>query len=71
MPASIDLYWSFRSPYSYLATKRLVQIQKDRDVSINVRPVYPIAVRIEGFFERVNPLWVPYLMNDIQRVAEM
>ncbi len=66
-----DVFWSFRSPYSYLATKRLVAIEKTYDVKVNVRPVYPIAVRMDGFFKTVNPLWPPYLMKDTVRIAEM
>ena len=71
MTLEFDLFWSFRSPYSYLATRRLVEIERDYDVSINVRPVYPIAVRLEGFFKTVNPMWPPYLLQDTIRVAEM
>jgi len=29
------------------------------DLEVRVRPVLPIAVRIAGFFDRVNPLWPP------------
>jgi 2-hydroxychromene-2-carboxylate isomerase len=32
--------------------------------------VLPIAVRIPGFFDSVNPLWPPYLMRDTMRIAE-
>jgi 2-hydroxychromene-2-carboxylate isomerase len=71
MTLQVDVFWSFRSPYSYLATPRLVEIQRDYDVEITVRPVYPIAVRIPGFFKKVNPMWPPYLMRDCARVAEM
>jgi 2-hydroxychromene-2-carboxylate isomerase len=71
MPFEIDLFWSFRSPYSYLVTARLVQLQRDYDLQIRVRPVYPIAVRLPGFFRKVNPLWPPYLLNDCARLAEM
>lgn len=71
MSLSFDLYWSFRSPYSYLATSRIVALRRDFDVEVNVRPVYPIAVRIPGFFKQVNPLWPPYLFKDTIRVAEM
>ena len=39
-------------------------------VDVRVRPVLPIAVRIPGFFDRVNPLWPPYLLRDTMRVAE-
>lgn len=35
-----DLYWSFRSPYSYLIVPRLLEIQSTYDVACNVRPVY-------------------------------
>lgn len=65
-----DVFWSFRSPYSYLATTRLVGIARDYDVEVRVRPVLPIAVRIPGFFQKVNPLWPPYLMRDTMRIAE-
>lgn len=67
----VDVYWSFRSPYSYLATPRLVELQRDYDLTIAVRPVYPIALRIPGFFKKVNPLWPPYLLRDCARIAEM
>ena len=71
MTLQFDLFWSFRSPYSYLATPRLSALTRDYDVACNVRPVYPIAVRIEGFFKQVNPMWPPYLLKDTVRVAEM
>jgi 2-hydroxychromene-2-carboxylate isomerase len=67
---SIDVFWSFRSPYSYLATPRLVELARDYDLTVNVRPVLPIAVRIPGFFDTVNPLWPPYLMRDTYRIAQ-
>jgi len=70
MPLAVDVFWSFRSPYSYLATPRLVALQREYDLDVNVRVVLPIAVRIEGFFQRVNPLWPPYLMRDTTRIAE-
>src|SRR5262252_446261 len=70
MTLAIDLFWSFRSPYSYLATPRLVEIAATYDVDVRVRVVLPIAVRIKGFFEQVNPLWPPYLMRDTFRIAQ-
>jgi 2-hydroxychromene-2-carboxylate isomerase len=39
-------------------------------MELRVRPVLPIAVRIENFFATVNPLWPPYLLRDISRIAE-
>ena len=70
MALELDLYWSFRSPYSYLATPRLVELARDYDLDVRVRVVLPIAVRLPGFFDRVNPLWPPYLMRDTTRIAE-
>lgn len=70
MTLAIDLFWSFRSPYSYLATRRLVRLAAEYDLDINVRVVLPIAVRIPGFFQRVNPLWPPYLLRDTMRIAQ-
>jgi|TARA_Y100000310_G_scaffold233887_2_gene236770 2-hydroxychromene-2-carboxylate isomerase len=66
----IDLFWSFRSPWSYLATKRLRQWQVEYLLQVNFRPVYPIAVRTPEFFHNVDPLWFPYFMTDVFRVAE-
>ena len=66
-----DLYYSFRSPYSYLAIGRYRQLMQDYDLTITLRPVYPVAIRNPGFFKTVNPLWVPYLLSDVVRVAEV
>jgi 2-hydroxychromene-2-carboxylate isomerase len=67
---AFDLFWSFRSPYSYLVTPRLVELARDHDVHCNVRIVYPIAVRQADFFSNADPLWVFYLMKDTYRTAE-
>jgi 2-hydroxychromene-2-carboxylate isomerase len=66
----VDLFWSFRSPYSYLATGRTLALARDYEVEIAVRPVLPLAVRKPDFFERVNPLWPPYVLRDIKRIAD-
>ncbi|MEN0652217.1 MULTISPECIES: 2-hydroxychromene-2-carboxylate isomerase [Hyphobacterium] len=66
----VDVYWSFRSPYSYLATKRLRAMAAARDIPIRPRPVYPLAVREPGFFKSVRPQWVPYLITDVVRLAD-
>jgi 2-hydroxychromene-2-carboxylate isomerase len=70
MSLAVDLFWSFRSPYSYLATPRLVRLAAEYDVDVSVRIVLPLAVRKPDFFTTVNPLWPPYLMRDTMRIAE-
>jgi len=67
---SFDLYWSFRSPYSYLLLPRVVDLVATHDVACTVKIVYPIAVRQADFFQKVDPLWVFYLMKDTYRTAE-
>lgn len=71
MAMNVDLYWSFRSPYSYLATPRIVDMARAWDINVAVKPVYPIAKRTPEFFDQVNPLWPPYLMRDTYRLAQM
>src|SRR4051812_12898420 len=45
MTLSVDLFFSFRSPYSYLALPRVLKLVADYDLDLNLRPVYPLAVR--------------------------
>lgn len=70
-PVAIDVFWSFRSPWSYLATRRLRNLQDEYQLKIEFRPVYPIAVRTPEFFHSVQPQWFSYFMTDVFRVAEM
>jgi 2-hydroxychromene-2-carboxylate isomerase len=69
-PLGIDVFWSFRSPWSYLATPRLADWAKRYVLDVRFRPVYPIAIRTPEFFASVPPQWFSYLMTDVFRVAE-
>lgn len=69
MTLTYDLYWSFRSPYSYMITSRLMALEAAYDVTGVIRPVYPLAVRTPEFFETRDPLWFSYFMTDIHREA--
>jgi len=71
MSASFDFYFSFRSPYSYLATPQIEALTQRFDITARMRIVLPIAIRIPGFFKQVNPLWPPYLLRDTFRIAQM
>jgi 2-hydroxychromene-2-carboxylate isomerase len=70
MTFSVDLFFSFRSPFSYLALPKTMRMAADHDVTVNLRPVYPIAVRIPGFFKRANPQFARYVVLDSSRVAQ-
>ena len=69
MSLTYDLFWSFRSPYSYMIVHRLLELERDYDVRGRIRPVYPLAVRTPDFFEKSDPLWFSYLMMDVHREA--
>ena len=70
MTLHVDLYFSFRSPYSYLALPRMMKLVTDYDVTVNLRPVYPLAVRVPGFFKKTNPQFLRYIAIDAPRVAQ-
>ena len=54
MRTPIDLFWSFRSPYSYLAMPGACRLEQDFDVEVRFRPVLPLAVRDPAFFSPDN-----------------
>lgn len=70
MTRHIDVYWSFRSPYSYLATGRLRSLLARWDVTLTPRIVRPLAIRDPEFFKRSNPRWIEYVVIDCEREAE-
>jgi 2-hydroxychromene-2-carboxylate isomerase len=70
MTLTADLYFSFRSPYSYLAIGRYRAMVEEWDVDIALRPVYPLAIREPDFFERSHPSWLRYTFTDMFRVAQ-
>ena len=70
MTLSFDVFWSFRSPYCYLALDPILAIRRDYAVEVNVRPVYPLAIRQPDFFKRVNPNYRRYHTLDSRRIAE-
>ena len=70
MTLRIDVYWSMRSSFCYLALDRLLAIRAQYDVDINLRVVYPVAVRNPEFFKTASPHYRSYHLRDSNRVAE-
>ena len=69
----IDYYWSFRSHYCYLSIDRVILLEQQYPVKINLRPVYPIAIRTPEFFAnipRTGPNRWAYIVRDAERIAE-
>lgn len=70
MTAFVDVFWSFRSPYSYLATPQMLELQQNYTVDVNLRTVFPIAVRDPDFFNPDNAKRGRYIQMDWVRRAE-
>ena len=70
MTAKGDVFWSFRSPYSYIATPDLLRLREDFDVEVCFRPVLPIAVRSKGTLFTSDRKPTQYIIMDSFRRAE-
>ena len=71
MAHTIDVFWSFRSPYSYLVTPDLLRIRSDFDVTVRLRPVLPIALRAKtAVFDAADKKRPRYIVMDARRRAE-
>ena len=68
-PLEYDLYWSMRSPYSYLVLDRILALNKHYNVKMNFMPTLPIAVKSGGFPAAPWYRW-NYDMIDQHRVAK-
>lgn len=64
-PTALDFYFSFRSPYSYLALERTFSLAKQYPVKIKVKPVLPMVMR--GL--PVPPAKRFYILRDAKREA--
>lgn len=68
---NLDVYWSFRSPYSYLVTPDLEKLVADYDINLNLRVVLPIALRAKkALFSASNRKPAMYIVMDSLRRAE-
>lgn len=70
MSHTVDVFWSFRSPYSYLVTPDLLQLRRDFDLRVTLRPVLPIAVRSQALvFDASDKKRPRYIVMDSRRRA--
>ena len=69
MDLIVDLYWSFRSPYSYVLLPRIIDLRDKFRVSVDLRIVHAAAIRNPSYFARMDPLARPYFMKDSARAA--
>lgn len=69
MTTRVDLYYTMRSPYCYIATPLVSDLVARYNLTVDLKPVYPLAVSDPSFFDQVNPMWPPYLAKDTRRIA--
>lgn len=65
----VTLFWSFRSPYSYIVLPRVAELQRCANVRVDLRIVHPNAIRNPAYFKRMDPLARPYFFIDTARAA--
>ena len=71
MSSLVDVYWSFRSPYSYLVTPDLLRLRADFEIKVKLRPVLPIALRAKAtIFDASDKKRPRYIVMDAGRRAE-
>ena len=49
-PLDVSVYYSMRSPYSYLGLHRYLWINSNFNVNLTVKVIFPVAVRTPGMF---------------------
>lgn len=68
---NVDLYWSFRSPFSYLLIGMIKPFIQRYDMTVSVKPVYPLVIRVPDYFQKADPRFFSYLLKDVARTAQM
>ena len=72
-PLKANVFWSMRSPYSYLALQRLTWLNSNYNVDISVRVIFPVAVRTRASSGKAGSgRWYKWAdtINDTRRVGQ-
>ena len=62
----LDIFWSVRSPYSYLAMKPLAQLREKYNIELRYQIIQPMVMR--GM--KINPEKGLYIIKDCVRIAD-
>jgi 2-hydroxychromene-2-carboxylate isomerase len=68
-PINLDIFFSLRSPYSYLALDRLLYLNSAYNVDLNIRIIFPLAARAPQRFA-MNWYIFNHVFVDSWRVGE-
>ncbi len=73
-PLEVDVFYSMRSPYSYLTLYRLAYLHSTYNVNVNFRIIFPIAARTAkaGEHSDIGGRWYywSYSINDLVRTGQ-
>jgi 2-hydroxychromene-2-carboxylate isomerase len=65
-PVTVDLWFSFRSPYSYLALERIEDTLRGLPATLNLRPIAPMIARGMPLADQKRM----YIARDVRREAD-
>ena len=66
----VDLYFSFRSPWSYFGAVQMYELQQEYALKVNLLTVNPIYIRYNDFFDKSHEKWRSYFLTDLLRYSE-
>lgn len=66
----VRAYWSHQSPYCYFVLDRLLALNGQADVEVELRPVLPGVIRDGGLFADRSEIEQRYFLLDVARTAE-
>jgi len=69
-PLEVSLCTSYRSPYAYLGMDRYAALEQDYNVKVDVKYVFPIAIRDPSFFAKASDYRYLYDPHDMARIAK-
>lgn len=64
----IDVFGSWRSPWSCLASPHLPTREDGYDAELRFRPVDPVAIRTPEFLQNEPPFWLPCFQRGVAEV---
>ena len=68
---TVPVFWSMRSPYCYISLNRCIALQRQYNLTLDLRPVWPIAIRDPHSFDVMREMGyrLPYQDVDSFRSA--
>ena len=69
-PLEVSLCTSYRSPFAYLGMDRYAALEQDYNLKVDVKYVFPIAIRDPEFFKKASDYRYLYDPMDMERIGK-